>query len=123
MRAARAAGHSWGKALGAGIWHNWLASYWRWREYRLTRKWDRTPFNQLYQQLLLHPERRAELTSQMVELLPREWQETLEQVALKRAHPSSESSLLSRFPGDENLSGRGAPAPPLWAEKRAEVRA
>jgi len=86
MRAERALGHSWGQAWWAGVWHHWLAGFWRWRLYRLTRRWDRAPLNRLYQQLLLHPERRAELTERMLQLLPAEWRGVLEQVAAERTH-------------------------------------
>jgi radical SAM superfamily enzyme YgiQ (UPF0313 family) len=84
FRAERAAGQSWWGALRAGVWHNWVAGFLHWRGYHLTRQWDRAPFNRLYHQVLQHPERRAELMGQMLDLLPVEWRGVLEQVAAEQ---------------------------------------
>lgn len=87
FRAERAAGRSRWAALRAAIWHNWVAGFIHVRGYVLTRRWERNPFNRLYQQLLLHPERRAELVERMLERLPAEWRQVLDQVAAERGQP------------------------------------
>lgn len=88
FRAERSAGRSWGAALRAAIWHNWVTGLVHWRGYVLTRRWDRNPFNRLYHQLLLRPEQSPQLLEQMLALLPAEWREVLDQVAAERSKRS-----------------------------------